>query len=204
MAIIKYRVKARGRPRELDTNQVYKDILSYSNRASQRLAQIRKETKGIRGEQYLGSQTSLPDFIEEALDLLESYDYGREATTAELTQISKSLQVVKNLASKQSRVYGRALEGIVRETYVKELEREFGEGSKFSKKTVDEIKKMLDELSPRQRQGFFTSRHYQDVRTMARYKRVKDWAESDSGRTMAYQESWAYLLERRLEDYGNE
>lgn len=202
MAIFKYRVKARGRPRELDTELVYKQIVESSKRAGQRLAQFRRETKGVRGEKLLGSSTSLPDIIEESLDLLEAVEYGHELSPADLQQIAQAAKLTKQLTSPQARVYGRALEEVLTQQYVSELQREYGEGSRFTIKTRKEIETILQDLAPEDRQKFFMSKYYESIQKAHRYKRVKAWSEADSGREMTYQEAWVYLFKRRLEDFG--
>ena len=53
MAIIKYRVKSRGRPREIDTNLIYQEIVEATKKALPRLEEIRQSTKGYRGEDAL-------------------------------------------------------------------------------------------------------------------------------------------------------
>lgn len=202
MAVIKYRVKARGRPRELDTELVYKNIIEKSEKASQRLAQFRRETKGVRGERILGSSTSLPDIVEEALDILEAEEYGREIGAQEIQQIIKAQKIMKELSSPQSRVYQRALEDVITSNYISDLQREYGEGSRFTQKTIRELETLLTSMTPQQRQGFFLSSSYESIQKAHRYKRIKSWAEADAGRKMSYQEAWVYLFKRRLEDYG--
>lgn len=70
----------------------------------------------------------------------------------------------------------------------------------FAKQQIKKLKSQFLRLSKRQRQQFLTSKSYQDPKTTGRYKRVKDWAQADSGKSsMTYQEAWAYLYNKRAE-----
>ena len=145
MAIIKYRVKSRGRPRELDTNLIYQEIVQATKKALPRLEEIRQSTKGYRGERVLGSKTSVPDWVEESLDLLQTADYGRDLSVSEAVSITQTLKNLRELASPQARVYGRA----IGEQLTKEYVIAFGEFNangqltNFSKAQIKEIEKNI-------------------------------------------------------------
>lgn len=204
MAIIKYRVKSRGRPREIDTNLIYQEIVQATKKAMPRLEEIRQSTKGYRGERVLGSKTSVPDWVEESLDLLQTADYGRDLSVSEAVSITQTLKSLRELASPQARVYNRA----IGEQLTKEYVVAFGEFTKngqltnFSKAQIEEIRKTIENMSITERQQYFTSKYYQDTRATGRYKRVLEWSKADSGKAvMSYDEAWSYLFKRRLEDF---
>lgn len=201
MAIIKYRVKSRGRPREIDTNLIYQEIVQATKKALPRLEEIRQSTKGYRGERVLGSKTSVPDWVEESLDLLQTADYGRDLSVSEAVSITQTLKNLRELASPQARVYGRA----IGEQLTKEYVIAFGEFNKdgkisnFTQEQIQDIQQKLESMSIRERQDFFLSNRYQDPRSTGRYKRVLAWAKADSGKAvMSYQEAWAYLFNSKI------
>ena len=204
MAIIKYRVKSRGRPRELDTNLIYQEIVQATKKALPRLEEIRQSTKGYRGERVLGSKTSVPDWVEESLDLLQTADYGRDLSVSEAVSITQTLKNLRELASPQERVYGRAIGEQLTKEYVVAFGEfnENGQLTNFSKDQIKEIEKNITSMSIKERQEYFTSRYYQDPRATGKYKRVLAWSKADSGRAvMSYDEAWSYLFRRRLEDF---
>ena len=203
MAIIKYRVKSRGRPREIDTNLIYQEIVEATKKALPRLEEIRQSTKGYRGERVLGSKTSVPDWVEESLDLLQTADYGRDLSVSEAVSITQTLKNLRELASPQARVYGRAIgEQLTKEYVIAFAEFKDGKISNFTQRQIQDIQKQLESMSIRERQDYFTSRYYQDPRAIGRYERVLKWSKADSGRAvMSYQEAWSYLFNRRLQDF---
>lgn len=200
MAIIKYRVKSRGRPREIDTNLIYQEIVEATKKALPRLEEIRQSTKGYRGERVLGSKTSVPDWVEESLDLLQTADYGRDLSVSEAVSVTQTLKNLRELASPQARVYGRAIgEQLTKEYVVAFGEFKDGKISNFTQEQIQDIQKKLESMSIRERQDFFLSNRYQDPRSTGRYKRVLEWAKADSGRAvMSYQEAWAYLFNSKI------
>lgn len=200
MAIIKYRVKSRGRPRELDTNLIYQEIVQATKKALPRLEEIRQSTKGYRGERVLGSKTSVPDWVEESLDLLQTADYGRNLSVSEAVSITQTLKNLRELASPQARVYGRAIgEQLTKEYIVAFGEFKDGKISNFTQAQIRDIQQKLESMSIRERQDFFLSNRYQDPRSTGRYKRVLEWAKADSGKAvMSYQEAWAYLFNSKI------
>lgn len=200
MAIIKYRVKSRGRPRELDTNLIYQEIVQATKKALPRLEEIRQSTKGYRGERVLGSKTSVPDWVEESLDLLQTADYGRDLSVSEAVSITQTLKNLRELASPQARVYGRAIgEQLTKEYVIAFGEFKDGKISNFTQAQIRDIQQKLESMSIRERQDFFLSNRYQDPRSTGRYKRVLEWAKADSGKAvMSYQEAWAYLFNSKI------
>ena len=200
MAIIKYRVKSRGRPRELDTNLIYQEIVQATKKALPRLEEIRQSTKGYRGERVLGSKTSVPDWVEESLDLLQTADYGRYLSVAEAVSITQTLKNLRELASPQARVYGRAIgEQLTKEYVVAFGEFKGGKISNFTQAQIRDIQQKLESMTIKERQDFFLSNRYQDPRATGRYKRVLEWAKADSGKAiMSYQEAWAYLFNSKI------
>ena len=200
MAIIKYRVKSRGRPREIDTNLIYQEIVQATKKALPRLEEIRQSTKGYRGERVLGSKTSVPDWVEESLDLLQTADHGRDLSVSEAVSITQTLKNLRELASPQARVYGRAIgEQLTKEYVIAFGEFKDGKISNFTQAQIRDIPQKLESMSIRERQDFFLSNRYQDPRSTGRYKRVLEWAKADSGKAvMSYQEAWAYLFNSKI------
>lgn len=200
MAIIKYRVKSRGRPREIDTNLIYREIVEATKKALPRLEEIRQSTKGYRGERVLGSKTSVPDWVEESLDLLQTADDGRDLSVSEAVSVTQTLKNLRELASPQARVYGRAIgEQLTKEYVIAFGEFNDGKISNFTQEQIQDIQQKLESMSIRERQDFFLSNRYQDPRSTGRYKRVLEWAKADSGKAvMSYQEAWAYLFNSKI------
>ena len=198
MAIVKYRLSSRGRPRELDTDLIYKSIRENMKDANKRLLAIEKMSKGVRGEKYFGSATSLPDWIDEAIDILNSSEYGRDISPSEAEQIRLAERSVRQLASKQERVYSKAISDIITEGAYSELREISKSNSKFTQKYINAIKSQLNKLTKSQRQTLLTSKAWQEPKTAkGRYKNVKNWAQKETGKTLTYDEAWAYTLYRR-------
>ena len=193
----------RGRPLELDINKTLNEFYDLTPLADLRLRKFRQESKGMRGEAILGSQTSLPDWIEESFDLLEEAKAGRELSYKEAKQIKQNIESVRELTSNQRRVYERALSEQLTMSYYDELTQyEEKAKSQFTKKQISEIKTKVSSMSKRERQSLLTSKKYQSPKATGRYKRVKAWAERDSGRkNMTYEEAWAYLQKKRIGEY---
>ena len=195
-----YKSGKRGRPLELDINKVYDDFWSLTPLADIRLRKFRQETKGIRGEAIFGSQTSLPDWIDESMDLLVEAKQGRELSYKEAKQIKQNLESMKELTSTQRRVYERALSEQLTMSYYDELTKfEEKAKSQFTKKQISDIKSKVGSMTKRERQKLLTSKKYQSPKATGRYKRVKAWAEKDSGRkNLTYEEAWAYLQKQKI------
>lgn len=204
MPIIKYRIHTRGRPRTLDTDELYEKIEDLFYKAEPRLAQIRKETKGYRGEALLGSSTTAPNWVSESLDLLLASSMDRALSKSEIKEILQTKKSLQELASPQARVYERALSEQFTSQYLSDIEKGLKDShSRFKEQQINSIREMLEKMSPRERQQFIQSKYYQDPKTQTkRYRRVKKWAESSSGkRNITYEESYAYLNKRRLEEF---
>lgn len=198
-----YKSGKRGRPLELDINKVYNEFFDLTPLADLRLRKFRQETKGIRGEALLGSQTSLPDWLDESIDLLQEAKSGRKLSYYEAKQIKLNLETIKELGSKQKRVYERALQEQLTSSYFDELLKyQETATSDFTKKQIDEIKSKIEKLPKRAQQSLLFSKYYQSPKTIGgRYKKVLEWSKRDSGqKNMTLDEAWAYLLKRRIED----
>lgn len=204
MPIIKYRIYTKGRPRTLDTDELYEQIEDLFYKAEPRLTQIRKETKGYRGEALLGSSTTAPNWVSESLDLLLASSMGRTLSKSEIKEILQTKKSLQELASPQARVYERALSEQLTSQYLSDIEKGLQDShSRFKEQQINSIRETLEKISPRERQQFIQSKYYQDPKTQTkRYRRVKRWAESSSGkRNISYEESYAYLNKRRLEEF---
>lgn len=196
----------RGRPLELDIESTYFRFWDLTPLASIRLGKLRQETKGIRGEAVFGSQTSLPDWLDESLDLLSEARQGRDLSYKEAKQIKQNLESLKELTSPQRRVYERALSEQLTMSYYDELTSfEKKAKSKFTKQQISDIKTKVSSMTKRERQKLLTSKKYQSPKATGRYKRVRAWAEKDSGRkNMTYEEAWAYLQKQKIGENDEE
>lgn len=193
----------RGRPLELDIDKVYDEFFDLTPMAELRLRKFRQETKGIRGEAILGSQTSLPDWLDESIDLLQEAKAGRKISYREAKLIKLNLETIKELGSRQKRVYERALQEQLTSSYFDELLKyQETSSSEFTKQQINEIKTRIESLSKRAQQSLLFSKYYQSPKTIGgRYKKVLAWSKKDSGqKNMTLEEAWAYLLKRRIED----
>lgn len=191
----------RGRPLKFNIEEIEQTFYELLPKAQKRLRELYKESKGVRTAEIFGTQTSLPKWVEESLDIIEANQLGRNITYEEKKQIKENLKSLKQLTSKQARVYERALDKQLTEQYIKDLEAFNRNGSKLTQKTIKKIKSEITKLTPRERQKLLTSKSYQDVRKGQRYKKIRDWALADSGKKqMTYEESYIHLINRRLED----
>lgn len=201
MAKLIFRTGKRGRPMELDTEKVLNDFYNYLPRAKQSLAAFRAESSGYNNPELLGTKTSLPEWLETSIDALERF--ATDKITAEMAKdIKQDLAITKRLASKIERVSTTALEESLTQQYLRSLETAAKYQSKFTQSQYREIKKQINEMTPKQRMQFYKSKGYQDVGSFRdlRYKRIKNWAESSTGQTLTYKESYAYLIARRMGD----
>lgn len=200
----------RGRPLNVDLEALYGEYNALIPKATIKLAELRKETKGLRDTDIFGTQTSLPKWVEEGRDILEaSIDFnGRIPTYSEIKDIKQTMQTLKQLSSKQARVFGRALAPQLKKQYESALTQWEKQKSDFLKTQADIVKKHFAKLTPRQQQTLLSSKYYQDPKTLSPYgtniKAIKKWAEKDSGRIMTKEEATAYLLRRRIEDGLND
>lgn len=201
MAKLTFRTGKRGRPMELDTDKVLDAFYNYLPRAKESLADFRAESSGYASPELLGTKTSLPEWLETSIDALERF--SADKITLEMAkEIKRDLNITKRLASKVERVSTTALEKTITEQYLKSLETASISQSKFARSQYSEIKKNIEQMTPQQRMQFYKSKGYQDVGSFRelRYKRIKSWAESSTGQTLTYKESYAYLIARRMQD----
>lgn len=196
----------RGRPINVDLQALYEEYNALIPKASEKLAQLRQTTKGLRDSDILGTQTSLPKWVEEGRDILEaSIDFnGRAPSYSEIKQIKQNIQSLKQLHSRQQRVYGRALAPQLKKQYEQQLMQWEAQKTDFLKEQANVIREKIKQLTPAQQQTLISSKYYQDPKTLSPYgtniKAIKKWAEKDSGRTMTKEEATAYLMRRRIED----
>lgn len=180
MAIITVKTGGRGRPLKIDTEKALQSFLKSKDLAQARLQQIRQEAHGVRAESIVGSDLSLPSALEASYDVLQALRAGEQISYQTAKELRAGLLATKQLASKQERVYGRALAETFKRQYLKDIEQATKYASKFTKEQFAEIKRELEKLKPAQQQKFFLSRGYQDPRTTTgQYQRVIEWAEND-------------------------
>lgn len=192
----------KGRPLSIDPEaELERLIYATLPKAQQRLEQFRTKTKGVRDPSVLGSETELPDFIETSIDILSDLREGNAVSYQTLKELKQNLKMTEQLASRQERVYGRSLDKVLTEEYFKDLDFVSRNSSDVIKTSNQKIKQALSNLTPRQRQEFFMSKHFEDPKTMTgSYEKVKAWAKKETDQELTMQESWAYLRERRLAD----
>lgn len=208
MAILTIK-EGRGRPLSIDTNKLLSTMERLIPAARQRLSSIRKTTSGEQRETLLGSETSLPDSVISALDVIKMVDKGAKINKQTALMVKKSVKMVEQLASKQRRVFGRALSESLKEAYEGDIDylENRGLASAVTRHYLGELKSIVAEMTPYQRQSFLLSRGYQSPKTaVGQYQRVIAWGENDYkekfGESINFSqpEAWAYLLYRRAED----
>ena len=194
----------RGRPLSIDPEkELHKLVFENIPKARERLAEIKKQSSGIREERLIGGANVLPEYIESSIDVLQDLKEGENIDYDTLKELKKNLRTVERLSSKQERVFGSALEQQFTEDYIKSLDYFSRAGSDFVKKSNERVKNMLQNLTPKQRQQAFLSKGYQDIATMSSQsdRRVQAWARKESGnQELTVDEAWAYLRERRWAD----
>lgn len=198
MAIISIKSGKRGRPLTLDTSALEKKLFSDMQKATQRLEQFRKESKGVKDERILGTSTSAPDFAYETLTLLRN---AQQINYRQALKLKQNLKTISELASKQRRVYERALAEQLQEQYFEDIDKVTSKLNKQTQERGQEIKSEIQKLTKRQKQQFFMSKHYQRPQNLGKYKKISDWAKADSGNAnMSDDEAGIYLIQRRLQD----
>lgn len=200
MARIK--VKTGGRPLIIDTQKEMQKIFKYLPRAKQELVRLQRETSGYRSEELFGSSTTLPDFFMLAKENLERLERGAQISLKGARQLREDLKTIKELASPQARVRERALAYKIESEYLADIAEAKKTASKFARQSLEKLERRVKNLPAREKQKFFTSRAYQDIRTIRKeYKHIKDWAKSKTGRQrMSMQEAGYYLIEQRQKD----
>lgn len=200
MAKLTFKSGRRGRPLTLDTEAALKDIYKALPRAKQELAEFRRTTSGVRDEALLGTNTTLPEWLNMALDALETIPterYGYKMAK----DIRSAVKIAKRLASRRKDVSTTALEETLTTEYLEGLETAEGYSSPFAKEQLRKVAKQIKAKTKAERVAFFKSKRYQDIGTFGRkqYRKIKAWAEASSGREMNYKEAYAYLIANRAE-----
>lgn len=204
MAIITVKSGGRGRPLAIDVDATLKQFMTQLPKAKARLQEIRRTTSGERAESILGSETTLPKGIRASIDVLEALQAGEKIDYSTARELRANLRTVRELASKQERVYSRALASSLLKQYEQDIQYQSKYASKQVSQTYKGMLERVKTLSPRQQQKFFTGRGYQNVKTNRRdYQRVIEWAESDIQNKygqdvqLTAEEAFAYMLEDR-------
>ena len=204
MKVITVKSGGRGRPLEIDIERTLQQFMQQLPKAKTRLQEIRRTTSGERAESILGSETTLPKSIQATADVLDALMSGQKIDYATARELRANLRTVQQLASKQERVYGRALSGALLRQYEQDIQYQSKYASKGVALTYKGMLERIKTLTPRQQQTFFTGRGYQNVKTNRRdYQRVIEWAENDiqskygQGVQLTAEEAFAYMLEDR-------
>lgn len=188
----------RGRPLSLDTSELEQKLYSDMEKATRRLQQFREETKGLRDERILGTSTTAPDFAYEALTLLKN---AKSLNYNQALKLKQDLRTISELASKQKRVYERALEQQMTELYFEQLDRATKSMSTQSQKRAQSIKNKITSATQQARQQFYLSNKYQAPQKLGKYKKITEWARANSGNSeMSEDEAGIYLIESRLDN----
>lgn len=200
MAKLKFKSGRPGRPLTLDTEQALQDIYRALPRAKRALAEFRRTTSGVRDEALLGTQTTLPEWLNMALDALETIPTDKFNYTM-AKDIRSAIKIAKRLASKREAVSTTALEEQLTTEYLEGLETAQGYSSPFAREQLKRIENQVKNMNKQERIAFFKSKRYQDIGTFGKkqYKKIKAWAEASAGREMSYKESYAYLIAQRAD-----
>lgn len=209
MAIVTIKSAGRGRPLSIDPDKLLAEMYRNLPAAKNRLSQLRRETSGEQREFLLGSETALPSGVDAMLDVLEALKDGAQISKQTALSVKRAAKMVTQLASKQRRVYGRALSVSLQEAYEMDIDYLMNRGvtSNVTNKYLGKLKNIVNTMTPQQRQSFLLSKGYQSPKTAtAEYRRVIKWAKNDymekNGAIYEFTqaEAWAYLLYRRAED----
>lgn len=207
MAIIYIKQTGRGRPLKFDTEKDFSKLLHQIPQAKLRLQEIRKATSGVRNEDILGSETSLPSSIKTTIDVFQALQRGEQINIETARALKMGVKTVQQLSSKQEKVYSRALAKALETQYEEDIKYQSKYASAREKQIYNRMLTNIKNLTQRQQQAFFTSRAYQDPRTNRRnYEHVKKWATEDIKKRTGEEieltpnEAMAYLMERRQED----
>lgn len=209
MAVITIKSVGRGRPLSIDPDKLLAEMYRKLPAAKARLSQLRRETSGEQRELLLGSETALPSSVDAALDVLEALKEGTQISKQTALSVKNAAKMVAQLASKQRRVYGRALSISLQEAYEMDIDYLMNRGvtSNVTNKYLGKLKNIVNTMTPQQRQSFLLSKGYQSPKTATgEYKKIIEWSKNDYlERTgVMYEftqaEAWAYLLYRRAED----
>lgn len=194
----------RGRPLTIDPDDLLNRLISKDlPKMNERLAKFRRESAGVRDAEILGTETQLPGWAQATIDALADLQEGAKLSYEAVKQIKKDVKTIEQLGSRQQRVYGRALEPLLSADYEQALDRQSKNANNYIRQRNIQSKRKLHQMTPRERQGFYFSKYYQDPRTTTgTYENIKSWARERSGqRNLSMSESWAYLREQRLNDY---
>lgn len=202
MAIITIKTGGRGRPLKIDTEKALQSFLKSKDLAQARLQQIRQEAHGVRAESIVGSDLSLPSALEASYDVLQALRAGEQISYQTAKELRAGLLTMKQLASKQERVYGRALAKSIETEFAKSLESVKKYASAQAKEYYNKLIENFRKLTPQQKQKYFISKSYQDPRTNTRTgspvsKTAIEWSKNDMAEKIA--ESRGMTKEQVLE-----
>lgn len=210
MDVIKIKSNTRGRPLEIKVDEVLSSFIKNRDAVVNRLAEIRRTTRGERDEAILGSETTLPKGIRATIDVLQELKRGKRITYDTAKELKRNIRMVKELASRQERVYSRALADAIKQQYTRELETQMRGASKFAKKQYTTMRANIEKMSKQQQQKFFTSRHYQAPKHRRRnYETARQWATNDLrqkgiNQQLTSEEALAYIEAQKQQEYLRE
>lgn len=195
----------RGRPLSIDPEKELHDLIfDILPKAQKRLGEFRDITSGVRGESILGGQNALPKNLQSTIDILSDLRENESIDYETLREVRANIESARMLASKQERVFGRALEKTLTSEYFESLDYYGWNASDAVKQANERIKAKIRSLSPQQRQKYFLSRQYQDPATMTgQYEKVRAYASKQMGREASMQEAWAYIREQEADAFSN-
>lgn len=198
MAILKFKTK--GRPLTLDTEAVTEEIFARLPKARETLREFRRTTSGVRDQELVGTETSLPEWLDASIMALTQFEDRISLQSAR--DIKQTLEIVRKLSSPRGLSRETALEGKITEEYLQGLEYAGRTADTGANKYYRQLERQIKAMSKQQRVAYYKSRQYQSVGSFRerRYQRIKAWAQDSTGRRMSYKESYAYLVARRLEE----
>ena len=208
MNIIKVKSGGRGRPLTIDVTKVLQQFQRQLPKARQRLQQLREQTSGTRDASILGTETMLPKSIIATDDVINALLSNQSITYGTARELKQNLRTVSQLASKQERVWSRALASSLMKAYEQDIQIASKNASKYTRETYQRMLARVKKLTPSQQQSFFLSKGYQDVKTNKKsYEHTKAWAQSHfeketgiAGQEMTGEEALAYVMEQRQKD----
>ena len=169
----------RGRPLTIDPEKLLAQFMKAIPQARARLAKFRETTKGERNAEILGTETTLPKSIKATVDVLEELQQGQQINYATARELRQNLRVVQQLASRQERVYSRALSSALLRQFEQDITYANKNASRFTRRQNTQILQTVKSLAPRKQQKFFMSRGYQSPKATGSYQRAKNWASND-------------------------
>ena len=191
----------RGRPLVVDTTNLLSQLNKSLSGAKQTLSKIRKSTSGYRGVEILGTHTQLPDWLEETFQLLDMAKEGMKISYEQAKFLKSGIETTKQLASSRIATQNKALSKYFEQEFYSMIDNAMENQSSFTKEQFRSMERAFRQMTPQAKQEFMLSKAYQDIETLSKkYKKIKAWADKQTGKSLTYAEADAYLIKRRMQD----